>query len=357
MSAARDQVTSTVGLRHGLAALKTRLRKLAQPGLDSYRFAVGYLSYVRSGTTPEAAFHSMRQLFCLTNGRLNDSVAYVNRWLHPPREIDDLPSVLEPRDLSSAGVSSAVDDLRENGFHVFDTKVPSAICERLVEFARSTPMLVRGDDGSQRMLQYDSAKPAAVKYDCDQQVVMEHEDAQRLVTDPMLSKVAQAYLRAEPVQDMVALWWSTAFEREASSSAAQLYHFDLDRVRFLKFFIYLTDVTGDNGPHCFIRGSHRRKPRRLLRMERISDEEIFDHYGPEDVVEITGPQGTIVAVDTSGFHKGKPLVEGHRLILQIEFAIDLFGYNYPKIKVTDKFSSQFRAAMRSRPYTFANYVE
>ena len=34
--------------------------------------------------------------------------------------------------------------------------------------------------------------------------------------------------------------------------AAQMFHFDMDRPKWLKFFIYINDVNEKNGPHFFI---------------------------------------------------------------------------------------------------------
>ena len=56
---------------------------------------------------------------------------------------------------------------------------------------------------------------------------------------------------------------------------AQLYHFDLDRPKWLKFFIYLNDVENlDHGPHSYIKNTHKvfAKPYKILikRYQRIS---------------------------------------------------------------------------------------
>ena len=56
---------------------------------------------------------------------------------------------------------------------------------------------------------------------------------------------------------------------------AQLYHFDLDRPKWLKFFIYLNDVENiSHGPHLFIEKTHKlfSKPYKILikRYQRIS---------------------------------------------------------------------------------------
>jgi hypothetical protein len=320
------------------------------------RFAHGYACYLRSGTTPWESFMSMRSLYCTTNGRLNDLITSMYRWFRPNQRPEQTRGILGT--LSEHDVVRIVSTLDRDGCCVLPGKVPAEICDQLMQFALSTPMNVMAEGGQEQptLSVFDPHKPRSVRYDCEPQVLMENAATQLLVSDPGFRTIAQAYLRTEAVQDLVALWWSTSIRKEASAGAAQLYHFDLDRVKFLKFFVYLTDVGPDNGPHCFIRGSHKRKPRPLRRMERISDEEIFQHYPRESQLEISGPQGTIIIADTAGFHKGKPLAAGNRLMFQIEFAIDLFGYNYPRIQMNERFTPSFRRVVEKHPYTFGNYA-
>jgi hypothetical protein len=90
-------------------------------------------------------------------------------------------------------------------------------------------------------------------------------------------------------------------------------------------FIYLTDVSSDSGPHVFVKGSHRlrqEKARQLLSRgyQRINDDDIAAVYGRDNVVEITGAKGTVLVVDTIGFHKGKAPTKGYRLLAQLEYA-------------------------------------
>lgn len=42
-------------------------------------------------------------------------------------------------------------------------------------------------------------------------------------------------------------------------------------------------------------------------------------------MELRGKRGTILAVDTRGFHKGKPLEAGSRLMAQLIFAFPQFS--------------------------------
>jgi len=89
---------------------------------------------------------------------------------------------------------------------------------------------------------------------------------------------------------------------------------------------------------------------------RISDEQILDHYSPEDIVEITGTRGTILAADTRGFHKGKPVQSGERLLLQIEYATSLFGAPYEKVTLNEKFSTEFQRHVNKHVRVFSMYV-
>jgi hypothetical protein len=153
------------------------------------------------------------------------------------------------------------------------------------------------------------------------------------------------------------MWWSRPFHGKASTEAAQLYHFDMDRIKFLKFFFYLTDVTPETGPHCYVRGSSKRKPAPILRDGRISDEEIDRHYPKADLVEICGGTGSIIAVDTRGWHKGKALTQGERLLLQFEFTNSMFGQNYPRTHLSKDTSPSFLEFVRTNPRMFEGIVE
>ena len=91
------------------------------------------------------------------------------------------------------------------------------------------------------------------------------------------------------------------------------------------FFIYLTDVDTENGPHVFVRGSHRANLPSTANLRsrgyvRIPDSDVVAALGKDNVVELCGKRGTVLAVDTMGFHKGKPLIAGHRLMGQLIYS-------------------------------------
>jgi hypothetical protein len=124
----------------------------------------------------------------------------------------------------------------------------------------------------------------------------------------------------------VCAWWTFPVGGEADSGAAQLYHYDLDRVRWLKVFVYLTDVDEVSGPHAFIRGSHRTIGSKISRDGRYSDAEVFSMYNRADEVVFIAPRGTVILEDTLGLHKGIPAISKRRFILQVQLSINYFGY-------------------------------
>ena len=149
------------------------------------------------------------------------------------------------------------------------------------------------------------------------------------------------------------MWWSTAFSNEPSSEAAQLYHFDMDHVKFLKIFVYLTDVDEDQGPHVVVRNTRRRKPGVLLDDRRYSDEEILAHYSADRIVSIAGPAGTMFAEDTSGLHKARLVKRGHRLLLQLMYATSGFGSPHGPVAINDRFAADFVKMIDRYPRIYA----
>jgi hypothetical protein len=176
-----------------------------------------------------------------------------------------------------------------------------------------------------------------MKYNFIERDLVPARAVQRLMADPGMLAISQAYFGSKPVLDALAMWWSTHLTGEASSEAAQMWHFDFERIRWLKWFVYLTDVDSGTGPHCFVRGSHRTgaKPQALLQRgyQRIGDADMASHFPAGDLLELNGPKGSIFVEDTSGFHKGKAPRTGPRLVIEVEFANTLYGAPGPRESV------------------------
>ncbi|WP_044561511.1 hypothetical protein [Azospirillum sp. B4] len=139
-----------------------------------------------------------------------------------------------------------------------------------------------------------------------------------LFNDPTLLDVAELYLGCKPVLDNIGCWWS--YGDRPVAKGTQRYHRDWDSLKGFKLFIYLTDVGEEDGPHVFVRGSHR-DPRLAVGPAQPDD---FVHrvFGKDKVATLTGPAGTRFLADTFGFHKGLLPGRGRRLLLTAQYNVN-----------------------------------
>ncbi len=195
-------------------------------------------------------------------------------------------------------VSQTVDGLRKDGIALGLQLSPGTVKE-IMKFALATPCY--GNACPDQGFYYHDREKAEARAQTSfvkARYFNTHAcpEIARLQADPKLWEIAERYLGAVPLHTGNNLWWNFPGQRTVAeqNKFAQLFHFDLDDYRFVKFFFYLTDVDGEAGPHTFVRGSHRKKPIGF-------------------------------AEDTYGVHKGVTPTAKARLILQFEFALYDYG--------------------------------
>ena len=328
---------------------------------NTARTLLGTVAFLGSGRTPPFAYQSMIQLFCATGGASSDAMSSMLSLLRQPYVFADQKGVLG--DLSREDVDAIGADLRTRGYHVFKQRLSDDVCDQLLEFASTAPCIKRGmDDGAASdaaAAPYPREKPDAILYDFREQDLINNATVQNLMADRSIVAVAQNYLNAQPIVDVVTMWWSAASERP-DKKAAQFWHFDMDRIKWLKFFVYLTDVGADNGPHTFVEGSHRRGgiSRDFLRKgySRLTDEEVSGKYPPDKFIEFTAPRGTVIAEDTRGLHKGRHVTRDDRLIFQMQFSNSLFGCESPISQVEHVLDERLGEMIERYPRLYSNYV-
>jgi hypothetical protein len=226
-------------------------------------------------------------------------------------------------------IDTCVAGLERNGVYVFDQLLPSDMVDRMRSSALNVPSSARGLD--KEPSPFPRTSPEVGRYDVDEDHTMVSSDMQDYVSDPALALIAARYLKQPVIQDQTALWWTTTQGAADAAMNAWLFHQDRDRLSFLKFFVYLTDVGPDNGPHTVVQGTHRSLPQSLRKDGRQTDDAVREAGLWDQVISLSGPAGTMMAVDTAGLHKGLPPVADDRCVLQVEFATSLFGapVDYP----------------------------
>lgn len=299
---------------------------------DLVKLASGAAVFGVTGRTPPAAYQSMISLYAQTGGWSNDALARIVGMVRPARRVERASGVLG--DLDFTGIAAIVRELRSNGFKLFPAQLDEGVVDSLVQFALREPCVPRARDddgtgGARSPTPFPRSAPQAVVYDFSPHLLVNNPDVQHLMADPSLAAIAQAYIGANPVLDEVNMWWTTSAVKRPDSGAAQLFHFDMDRIRWLKVFVYLTDVTVMNGPHCFVAGSHSTGAIPAVLLDkgyaRLTDEEVGAVFGADKIKSFTGPKGTILLEDTRGLHKGTPASIGDRLMLEFEFSSSMFG--------------------------------
>jgi ectoine hydroxylase-related dioxygenase (phytanoyl-CoA dioxygenase family) len=102
---------------------------------------------------------------------------------------------------------------------------------------------------------------------------------------------------------------------------SQLWHRDTEGgSKQVRAMCYLSDVTLENGPFCYVPGSQpggRNDPHLTSRLNCGA----FAMLIPEkEWVTYTGPRGTVILFDTMGYHRGLPNVSGKREALCFTYA-------------------------------------
>lgn len=237
------------------------------------------------------------------------------RWAHG--ELDGPP-------LDSAG-AGALAALRADGVSRLEPLASPAAIERMARYFARQPVL--GKHGEARFLDELPDGTACAEYPL--RTVMDCPGLMALVNDPSVLRLAEAYLGCKPTLSSLGVRWS--LPGGEGRARYQAFHRDVDDWRFLKFFIYLTDVGPDCGPHVYVRGSHRR--RFGFSSRRYSLDEINARFGADSLLTVTGPAGAAFIADTVGVHCGGPPSGRPRLMLQAQYSIlPVFAFAYAPVE-------------------------
>jgi len=153
----------------------------------------------------------------------------------------------------------------------------------------------------------------------DQKLIIQIPEVKELSNDPKILKIVKEYLGGKITQTQCNCWWSTD---KFTVHERQKFHQDGTYEKFIKLFLYLNDVSMNNGPHTYVPGSRNNMitPDNYHVSQRVSEDFIKKNYS--EIKYFTGKQGTMFLEDTGGWHKGLILEKGHRIILQLEWTTE-----------------------------------
>jgi hypothetical protein len=310
------------------------------PSWTTRQLVQGYKRYVLSGNTETDDYHNLRIAFSETEGKSNrifsDVIASYLR-----KETYDFSSTMFSRhDLKVPekarppeaeywdGIRrAALHHLRNHGFWIAKFDAPPRIVDSL---KRKVMERFETEHGAEKLQASIEAKPGAARqFKSKASWLLTFEEMYELAADPVLLAIMQSYFGVPPIFNTPVSFLNSAAKARTEkelSDTAQLYHHDMQRLAFVKLFVYLTDVGPGSGPHTLIPGTHVERPAPLWKDGRHKDEDVARAGLLDKEVRITGKAGTLFMVDTRLLHKGAEPETDWRLMAQVQYTNSLFGY-------------------------------
>jgi ectoine hydroxylase-related dioxygenase (phytanoyl-CoA dioxygenase family) len=195
-----------------------------------------------------------------------------------------------------------VNDLRENGYSVVENFLSEDEVEKIKNYLNDIKgynFHIPNRAFNKIPQKYDeNLNWNSCAYKTNQ--LMHNAQILNLITRPDVIATIQEYLGCLPTITSVSSWWS---KYTGETFHTQNLHRDYDDFKFLAFFIYLSDVNEDNGPHIYYANTHNGS-------DDMSNKKV-----------ITGKAGTAIFADTFGLHHGKPLNKGDRLLFWTRYCL------------------------------------
>ncbi len=144
----------------------------------------------------------------------------------------------------------------------------------------------------------------------------------RLALDENILGTVAEYLGMMPQLHAIGAWLN--FPADKDAKASQLWHRDPEDLHTIKVFVYLDDVSSEQGPFSYIKqtqplGALSDKEPIHAHPRRVLDEEMDKTFPRDSWTSCTGDKGTMIIADTVGFHKGGLVRDGHRLLITFTY--------------------------------------
>ena len=314
---------------HSLALIKDSLNTQEDIN-DLILILLGLIASERVNHTPEQSQFAAIRMYCKTNGLIQELLSMMHG------ETDDDSAVnLYSSYFSNVGNQEIVNSLYSlynGGYTVWPEPLKSITINDLsnIQWMDRKWNLVLEEEqttvfnGCIRKCQKHFVK-ASTNLD------ITDKNLARIANDQKLKAVIDSYLGNRSTLRSANLWITKPSERNiASSEAAQMFHYDLDTFKWLKVFIYLSNVDKESGAHCALPGTHipgTKHPNLTAKLySRITDDEL-DYYQSEKPVIFSGQAGTIIIGDTKAYHKGLPTKKGKECSYNYSILVQALVYH------------------------------
>jgi hypothetical protein len=142
----------------------------------------------------------------------------------------------------------------------------------------------------------------------------------RLAMHPEVLRIISNYMGMLPLLYRINILYSP--NNEVVEQSSQFYHLDPEDVIMSKIFIFVEDVDADTGPTTLLPADLSMKVRHAItyRKGRVADDVVERLGRKENIVQATGPAGTLAFLDTCRcFHMGSRKASKPRFAIMIQY--------------------------------------
>jgi len=311
--------------------------QIAKSGLRDYKSVAAFECALSEGLNKPFLINELtRRAWIDTNKEL------IEAWDNASLEVDpefancamnDLQSRLDYEEEDTKEIShvfkgvigECLTSLKKNGVYIFKKRLPVRIINGMKnDFTKSnlaseSKGQARGEHIRNRADCLHDIDISSLRNFYDSREIASSSNLLNVAFQYGLHRIASQYFNNRPYLLSADGWLSVGKAKAGHSefsNSAQEFHFDFDALKFLKVFIYLSDVSVHSGAHQMFMSSVGRFPLdkpSLAKMPtyfRANKQSLQNLYGPDDMLTLEGLEGTVIIEDTSCFHRGCPMAEG-----------------------------------------------
>tara|TARA_A100001015_G_scaffold287948_1_gene358256 strand:+ start:1467 stop:2663 length:1197 start_codon:yes stop_codon:yes gene_type:complete len=299
------------------------------------------------------SYLSLKPLYLKTKGKF-------------PRAISKLYSNLNVNNFPKLNFLSQINDkLNKDGFYVQENFISSEEIEKIKLDLENENFTGSGNGyktSYKELENYEKLKGSDKYFDSifvsqvNSKPIKKKSSLYQLLKNPFFENIANSYLGSKSFINFLRIIVSKGknpkyFNDMQTHLSANQFHFDYSHLRSVRFFIYLSDVVDEAGPHTFVKSSHEenfkypkdqndffkvgyRKYYNGTSEGLIKDDWINKNFSAEDQIKFNGKKGTLIIEDTTGFHKGSNCLQGTREVLLFNYAISNIGNPEKKLLPT-----------------------
>ena len=301
---------------------------------DLLLILLGLIASTRTEHTPEESHLAAIRLYCKTNGLLQEFLS----MLPEKKQMDYLPNLISSsfQKIDNNLLEESLCSLYSEGYSIWPERLKISTIKELsdLRYEFRTWNLIKEQEQTSvfngRIQESDQQYiKASTNLDLSNRILS------HVANDIKLKAVIDSYLGGKSKLRSASLWITRPSKvNKASSEAAQMFHYDLDTFKWLKVFIYLTDVNEESCANCALPGTHipgTKNPKLTAKLyNRISDEDLvlFQKEKPKIFI---GKAGSLIIGDTKAYHKGIPTKKGERILIQLFYSCTNFALSLGKV--------------------------